>query len=147
MFIHLRPPHTVTYSAALKTYRLTGDEWIWCVSCFSHSCCAVEELLKEGKLTQVHSAGDTVHPGGEAMVVEPEFGRKLIAHIMVDQEAKTGESSGQLTSTFSFYLVRIPVCGMVPYIQDRPFPPSQCSMETPSQAYPEECLANAPGIY
>lgn len=67
---------------------------------------------------------------------------------MVGQETeKGGTQCSNDFPTFSFHSVWIPVYGMVPRIQDGSFPLGQSSLETPSQAYPEERLTNALGIY
>lgn len=96
----------------------------WCVSCFSHCCLAVEELLEEGKLTQAHSAGDTVQPEGEALAVEPALAMVaedwLLTSWWIRKQRR--DSSAQLTCPFSLHSVWIPVCGMAPYIQDWSFP-------------------------
>lgn len=111
---------------------------------------AVEERLEEGTYIQVHSSGLTVQPGAEDMTVEPALAVKakdcsLPSWGSGDRERGTPCSTD--FPTFSFNSVWIPVYGLMPWIQDGSFPLGQSSLETPSQACPEERLMNALGIY
>lgn len=102
------------------------------LSCSSRCCPTVEELLEEEKFAQAHSAGDSsAQKGSHGCGTSFGYGgRTPIVHIMVYQGAEPGIQCSADPS-FSLYSVWIPVCGMVPYIQDRSFPLSQSSWKHP----------------
>lgn len=136
-----------------KKEKLTREEQIWCISSFSHGCRVITWGRKTYSGSQFRGyspAWSRRHGCGTSSGLWDQlwlWWQKAACLHHGGSGSRGRGPSAQLTPRFSFYSVWIPVYGMVPYIEDGSFPLGQSSLETPSQAYSEECLTNALGIY